>query len=177
MAHVRRGLRLSSDVHGGLCGLDADTLSVEQVGCRACGYRSARAWAARRTARGSDRGPSPTRSAVHGSRADRVCRLVLVQQGLRWVAADQTALEKSVACGLAAATDKHAFWTFKQYQGIDSWVAWGLLGTTDGVLFRFIYDSAPCGGPGCSSRISFDRCDKPIASTNSHGRSELLCGR
>lgn len=104
-------------------------------------------------------------------------RLLLVQQERRWVAADEGALQKSVACGLAAASSRRAFWTFKQDQGIDSWVASGILGTADGVIYRFTYDSAPCGGPGCPSRISFERCDKPIAATGSYQRSEFRCAK
>ena len=104
-------------------------------------------------------------------------RLLLVQQERRWVAADEAALQKSVTCGATAASSKRAFWTFKQDQGIDSWVASGILGTADGVIYRFTYDSAPCGGPGCPSRISFERCDKPTAATGSYQRSEFRCGR
>jgi hypothetical protein len=104
-------------------------------------------------------------------------RHLLVQQERRWVAADEVTLQSSVTCGLTAASGKRAFWTFKQDQGIDSWVASGILGTVDGVLYRFHYDSAPCGGPGCASRISFQRCDKPSAATNLNQLSEFRCGR
>jgi hypothetical protein len=104
-------------------------------------------------------------------------RLLLVQREGRWVAADEAALQKVVTCGLTAASNMRAFWTFKQDQGIDSWVAFGILGTADGVIYRFSYDSAPCGGPGCASRITFERCDKPAAATGSSQRSEFRCGR
>ena len=99
----------------------------------------------------------------------------LVQRERQWVAADESALQKSVICGVAAAASKRAFWTFKQDQGIDSWIASGLLGTGDGIIYRFTYDSAPCGGPGCPSRISFERCDKPVAAMGSYQRSEFRC--
>lgn len=101
---------------------------------------------------------------------------LLVQVERRWVA-DEAALQKSVECGVAAAAGRRAFWTFKQDQGIDSWIASGILGTGDGVIYRFTYDSAPCGGPGCPSRISFERCDKPIAAAGSYRRSEFRCAR
>ena len=45
-------------------------------------------------------------------------RHLLVQVENRWVAADEAALQKSVECGLAAASGRRAFWTFKQGQGI-----------------------------------------------------------
>jgi hypothetical protein len=104
-------------------------------------------------------------------------RHLLVQRERQWVAADEAALQKSVACGVTAASANRAFWTFKQDQGIDSWVASGILGTGDGTVYRFTYDSAPCGGPGCPSRISFERCDTPIAATGAYQRSEFRCAR
>lgn len=87
----------------------------------------------------------------------------LVQQGGDWLAADEPALRKSLECGLAAAAAKRAFWTFKQDSGIDSTILTGIVGTSDGTIYRFLYDNAPCGGPGCPGRISFERCDKPSA--------------
>jgi hypothetical protein len=103
-------------------------------------------------------------------------RHLLVQVDRRWVEADEAALRKSVECGLAAASDRRAFWTFKQVQGIDSWIASGILGTREGVMYRFDYDGAPCGGPDCPSRIGFQRCDKPAAAS-SPVRSEFRCAR
>jgi hypothetical protein len=102
----------------------------------------------------------------------------LVRKDRDWVTADERALQKSVACGLRAAASHIAFWTFSQAHGEDSWVAGGLLGTGDGVIYRFAYDSAPCGGPGCPSQISFERCDKPEAAvTGSHQHSGFRCAR
>lgn len=112
-----------------------------------------------------------------GSEPIECGRLVLVQLERRWVEADEAALQKSVACGAAAASSKRAFWTLKQDQGIDSWVANGILGTTEGIIYRFSYDSAPCGGPGCASRITFQRCDQPSAATGSYQRAEFRCER
>jgi hypothetical protein len=120
------------------------------------------------------------RQSVHrfaGSEPLECGRHLLIQQERRWVAADEAALQKSVECGVSAASAKRAFWTFKQDQGIDSWVASGILGTSDGIIYRYTYDSAPCGGPGCPSRISFERCDNPVAATGSYQRSEFRCVR
>ena len=112
-----------------------------------------------------------------GSEPRECGRHLLVQRERQWVAADEGALQKSVECGVAAASTRRAFWTFKQNQGIDAWIASGLLGTGSGVIYRFSYDSAPCGGPGCQSRITFERCDKPIAATGSNQLSEFRCAR
>jgi hypothetical protein len=92
-----------------------------------------------------------------------------------FVGVDEEALRQSVACGVAAAGERKAFWTFKQNQGVDSWVADGLAGTTEGTIYRFSYDSAPCGGPGCASRIRFDRCEKPETATDPYKVSHFRC--
>ena len=91
------------------------------------------------------------------------------------VPANEAALQKSVGCGVAAAPNRQAFWTFKQEQGIDSWVAQGLVGTREGLVYRFSYDSYPCGGSGCPGRISFERCDNPEAITAQYERAEFRC--
>ena len=93
------------------------------------------------------------------------------------IAADEDALRQSVKCGVTAAAGRKAFWTFKQDQGIDSWIAQGLLGTSEGIVYRFFFDSAPCGGPGCAGVFNHERCDKPVAATGSNGLSEFRCSR
>jgi hypothetical protein len=93
----------------------------------------------------------------------------------RWFPANEAALQKSVACGIAAAAKHQPFWTFKQEQGIDSWVALGLVGTPEGLVYRFSYDSAPCGGPHCPGRISFERCESPQAVAGQYNRAEFRC--
>jgi len=85
-------------------------------------------------------------------------------------------LQKSVACALSAAQDKKPFWALKQNQGIDSLVFQGILGTTDGVTFRFNYDSAPCGNPECPGRFSIERCERPAVASRG-GRTEFTCQR
>jgi hypothetical protein len=102
----------------------------------------------------------------------------LVRRDRDWVTADEPALQKSMACGVKAAATNKAFWTFSQGHGDDSWGAVGLLGTGEGVIYRFTYDNAPCGGPGCPSEISFERCDKPaVVVTGSHKESGFRCAR
>ena len=112
-------------------------------------------------------GPDPLECGRH---------LLIRHEGL-WVPADEATLQKSVVCGTAAASAKRPFWTFKQDQGIDSWIATGILGTADGTIYRFRYDSAPCGGPGCESGISFRRCDQPRAVTGRYQISEFRCAK
>lgn len=75
------------------------------------------------------------------------------------VTADQA--QPALECARNAAQQRKPFWTSIGRQGIDSIVVDGLLGSTDGVIYRFDYDSAPCGGPGCPSRFTTARCEFP----------------
>ena len=84
-------------------------------------------------------------------------------------------LQQSLACASAASKDRKPFWTFRQDQGIDSLGFQGLIGTIDGIVYQFWYDSAPCGGPGCSGRFSLSRCDNPTVLVNRNGTSDFGC--
>jgi hypothetical protein len=77
------------------------------------------------------------------------------------VAVSPEALTKSLACAMEASAQRRPFWTFKEDPGIDSRLAHGLLGDSDGAVFRFHWDSAPCGGPGCAPRYSIESCPVP----------------
>jgi hypothetical protein len=95
------------------------------------------------------------------------CGRYLLDQSRTMATAEQ--LRKSVTCGSAAAKDRKPFLALVQYQGIDSLVFEGLLGTAEGKMHRFSYDSAPCGGPGCPGRFTIERCDKPdVTERGSH---------
>jgi hypothetical protein len=84
-------------------------------------------------------------------------------------------LQRALACAFAAAKDREPFWTFKQDQGIDSLLFQGFLGTVDGTVYQFWYDSAPCGGPACAGRFSLSRCDKPTVLVHRNARSDFGC--
>ena len=86
---------------------------------------------------------------------------LLTRVNSEWVPAPEAALKRSLACGVDAAKKRTAFWTLRQRSGIDSWVAEGLLGTREGVVHRFFYDSAPCGNPQCEGRFEILTCDSP----------------
>lgn len=85
--------------------------------------------------------------------------------GRHQVAASAEALTKSLACALAASAKRRPFWTFREDQGIDSRLAHGLLGNSDGTVHLFRWDSAPCGGPGCAPRYSIEICPMPNVDT------------
>ncbi|MPZ21130.1 MAG: hypothetical protein GEV06_25010 [Luteitalea sp.] len=102
----------------------------------------------------------------------------LTPAGRSLVPADEEALQRSLSCATDAANARRPFWTFKQNQGIDSWIAQGLLGTEEGTVYRFSFDSAPCGGPGCPSRFLVEPCESPAVSSGpSHVGAEFNCNR
>ena len=84
-------------------------------------------------------------------------------------------LQQSLACAVDAAKAQRSYWTFKQEQGIDSLVFEGLLGTAEGETYRFSYDSAPCGGPGCAGRFSINRCEKPTIVIDRENAARFGC--
>ena len=72
-----------------------------------------------------------------------------------------TEIQPSLVCAAAAAQQRKPFWVSITYPGIDSTVVGGLVGTSEGVVYRFDFDSDPCGGAGCGSRFTTERCDHP----------------
>src|SRR4029077_20436950 len=74
--------------------------------------------------------------------------------------ASRDQLQRSVTCAADAAKNRKPFWTFKQEQGIDSLVFEGLLGTANGTIYSFSYDSAPCGGSPCAGQFTVHECEK-----------------
>ena len=84
------------------------------------------------------------------------------------------ALTASVRCVTQAAEQRRPSWMFVQEQGIDSWVATGLVSGADGVVQRFDYDSDPSGGSGAASTLSLRPCAPP-AVTRRNGTARLEC--
>ena len=93
--------------------------------------------------------------ALTGS-SPRECGLFQLRKAFE--GATRNELEAAVRCARQAVRDGQPFWTANQRQGIDSWVAHGLLRTSDGALHFFVYDSAPCGGPNCRGELSLEPC-------------------
>jgi hypothetical protein len=84
-------------------------------------------------------------------------------------------LQRSVACGREAASLRKPFWTFTWQHGIDSSFAEGLFGMLDGTIYRFTYDSGPCGGVGCPSRFTTFQCDDPSVTIDVKGSGMIKC--
>ena len=83
-------------------------------------------------------------------------------------------MQTALNCALGAAGRGVAFSAVRQYQGIDSSVAEGLMAKTGGGIVKFFYDSAPCGGPNCSERFTTQACPNPHLATQS-GRAVFGC--
>jgi hypothetical protein len=81
--------------------------------------------------------------------------------------------ERVAECISGAARAKRGFFFSVEGSAVDSWVATGLIGATDGTLKVFWYDSAPCGGPGCPE--SFMTYDCPKYSASHDINPELEC--
>lgn len=88
--------------------------------------------------------------------------------GLRIMASVED-LRASGSCGYIAAKGRTPFLTLNLVHGIDSEVFSGLLGTTEGIIYRFSYDSAPCDGPGCQARFTITRCGTPVVTRRGSG--------
>jgi len=71
--------------------------------------------------------------------------------------ADPEALHRSLECGEDALKQHLAFKTMQRGPGIDSEIAYGLIGLRDGAVFWFDYDSRPCGGPMCAEKFDVQR--------------------
>ena len=80
----------------------------------------------------------------------------------------------SVRCVLDAAAQRRQSWMFVQQQGIDSWVATGLVSGADGVVQRFNYDSDPSGGGGAAATLHMTLCGAPTV-TRRNGGTRLDC--
>jgi hypothetical protein len=102
---------------------------------------------------------------------------LLTRSGEVWASAGVDILKRSLACGVDARRQGKPFWAFKQHQGTDSWIAEGLLGTPGGAVYRFSYDSAPCGGPSsrCAGTFAIARCDAPTVEGVRPGLSSFRC--
>ena len=86
-------------------------------------------------------------------------------------------LRQSLECVTRAADEKRPAWMQRTFSGIDSVVFEGFLAGPEG-LYRFSFDSAPCGGPGCFGKFSVQRCRQAFLSANyNRSRFAFACSR
>lgn len=90
--------------------------------------------------------------------------------------ATEAAVQASISCAFAASRRPEPFLMIQAWNSFDSHVAQGLLGRADGSIFKFSYDSAPCGSPACMAQFTIERCEAPTTSV-SQSRVEFACVR
>lgn len=97
-------------------------------------------------------------------------------RGQNTAMATEGELRDSVQCSIEAAGAHKPFWMLYQVQGSDSWLGVGLFGTSEGEVYRFSFDSSPCGSDNCSGRLSVERCTTPsVARRMDIGPVEIRC--
>jgi len=92
------------------------------------------------------------------------------------VHAAESDVQASISCAMAASRRPESFVVIRAWNGTDSNLAEGLLGRPDGAIFKFSYDSAPCGSPACLAQFTLERCEVPTTSL-SQSRVEFGCAR
>jgi len=70
-------------------------------------------------------------------------------------------VDEAIQCALKAQSNQDAFFVVEDIMSIDSAAAVGFAGKTDGTVFRFGYDSAPCDGPQCPDSFNAKPCASP----------------
>jgi hypothetical protein len=88
---------------------------------------------------------------------------------------EREALERAIACARDSSIKRKPFWIYIGGYGIDSWLATGVIGTSDGTMFTFSYDSNPCGGPNCSSRLTPIMCVEPTIREAQNRSYYIVC--
>jgi hypothetical protein len=108
---------------------------------------------------------------ITGAKPRECGRHPLRQVNGRREGATREQLDASLQCAREAIQAGQPFWTFVELPGIDSWVGHGLLRTASGDVRRFVYDSAPCGGPQCQPELTLEPCASPSVASTADGRS------
>lgn len=111
-----------------------------------------------------DKWPLPTRLREHIERTTGTDAMDCGQLGGGPAPPGDTTryVERQITCGADAVKAKKAFWAIQWLSGVDSSMCTGLLADREGTTYRFFYDSAPCGGPGCPDRFVLERCSVPV---------------
>ena len=79
------------------------------------------------------------------------------------------------ACVEKSRSETVPAWVIIQQQGIDSWVAYGVVLTRTGSMSAFSFDSDPSGGSGAAPRFSTTPCTAIHVSEDAAGWAQLGC--
>ncbi|MEZ5292822.1 MAG: hypothetical protein R2745_17200 [Vicinamibacterales bacterium] len=92
-------------------------------------------------------------------------------------AASADGLREAVGCIEAHAQARTPAWFVVELQGIDSWVASGVLTGADGRIQSYSYDSDPSGGSGAPPRLAPSPCPRPVVETTPETGPIVRCDR
>lgn len=106
--------------------------------------------------------------------APATCGQFLIQEFGR-PPASISELRAAIACVQEHRSRAAPAWVVVQLQGIDSWVAYGLLAARDGQMHAFSYDSDPSGGSGVEPRLSMTACPSVRVGEDAAGWAEIRC--
>ena len=85
----------------------------------------------------------------------------------------QKDLEASLACGRNAAKQRKPFWTLVEHLGEEGSSFSGLLGTSEGAMYGFLYDSTCWTAVSCPGEFKVRYCLRPTADPD---RRTYSCG-
>ncbi|MGE0816780.1 MAG: hypothetical protein AB7O28_01560 [Vicinamibacterales bacterium] len=92
-------------------------------------------------------------------------------------AASADDLREGLACIGDHARGRRPAWFVVELQGIDSWVANGVLVDADGRIQSYSYDSDPSGGSGAPPRLTPSPCPRPLVETTPEAWASVRCDR
>lgn len=90
-------------------------------------------------------------------------------------AASAEGLRQAVGCIETHRRSRRPAWFVVELQGIDSWVANGLITGADGRIQSYSYDSDPSGGSGASPRLDPSPCPRPVVATTPDAGPAVRC--
>jgi TonB family protein len=83
-------------------------------------------------------------------------------------------LQSALECAEAASGARRAFRLYTQRQG-RAFAATGLIGTPDGRVWRFTYDTSACTSDNCFGQLLVTRCAGPRLQRPADGTAEWTC--
>ena len=83
-------------------------------------------------------------------------------------------LQSALECAEAASGARRAFRMYTQRQG-RAFAATGLIGTPDGRVWRFTYDTSACTSDNCFGQLLVTRCAGPRLQRPADGTAEWTC--
>lgn len=84
-------------------------------------------------------------------------------------------LTQAFACARSATTSGRGFWILVPSGRFESPIVHGLVGRASGTVSEFLYDTAPCSGPGCPRAFEPRDCPQPRVVRGKDGGGDFAC--